>query len=129
MRVRWICAANVGVQAFDSVHEAVRLEKFQRTVNGRRGGARLLSSKLFEQVVGKHGPVGAPHQFEDALTCARQSCLIVHAHILCSSQGIAYAAPMVMSAGFETGNRLAAHAFSIMVESNLLYHNILDITE
>ena len=62
--VAGVVAADEGVEAFDTVDQAVFEQKFQGAVDGGRCGTGTVGAQLVQQRVGAHRLPGAQHQFQ-----------------------------------------------------------------
>ena len=73
MRRLRLRTADVSVQAFQAMHQALRHQEVERAVDRRRLGRAVLAAEFGEQIVGLDRRVALPDELEHAATQAGQT--------------------------------------------------------
>ena len=108
-RVR-VGTTDIGIEAFDAVHQTQLNQEFQRPVYRRRGGVVTLRLQLIEQIIRPDWSMTGPHQFQHPATKFGQSSATRRTQGLRHIQRAFDAAPVVVPRFFE--NFCLAHCLA-----------------
>lgn len=76
MRNLGVGAAHKGVEAVDSMNEALLKQKVERAVDGGRFDRVVFGGEAVEKLVGLDGLVARPDQFQHTTTQRREACAV-----------------------------------------------------
>ncbi len=89
-------AADVGVEGFEAVDQAVLHQEIERAIDGRRRRAAAVALQLLEQLVGADGRVAAPDQLQHAAADVGQPGAPAAAQCRGAVERLADAVPMIV---------------------------------